>query len=407
MTGESNAAVEPLFDLACAACGETYPRAGFPAVCSLCGGFWKHGEGFAWRPPGAAGGLRRWAAALGLEPDELPDRPLSSPPGLYALDGGGEGTAAGREPGVPAAAVAPAVWICQQGSAPSGTYKERGAEVMVAAARRRGVRELFLDSSGNAGIAVARAAAERGIRCTVLVPATTAAGKIERIRAAGGHAEVVPGDRDATHRAAAGWRRRLPYAAPFFQPSFLAGVATLAWDLAGGLGAPLPEHWLLPAGNGPLLLGLALGLSRLHRAGLIGRLPALHAVQLAGYAALAPGGPGEAAPGPPTAAGLAIAHPPRRADLLRALEASGGDVTRVSEEAIAAARRELAGRGWTADPTGAAAFAGYRLRGDLQGLAAARPKASPPAAPALTAEAASRRAPACLVIVTSREAELE
>ncbi|HEY6320763.1 MAG TPA: pyridoxal-phosphate dependent enzyme [Thermoanaerobaculia bacterium] len=350
----------PLFASVCAACGEAYPAAGLPAACPVCGGCWRFDEGFAWRPPDAAApGLRRWAEALGLDPGELPARAVASAPRLHAPAGGSG-----------------AVWICQQGSAPAGSYKERGAEVMAAAARRRGVSEMFLDSSGNAGIAVARAAHARGIRCTVLVPATTPAVKLERIRAAGGEVEVVPGDRDATHAAAERWRGRLPYAAPFFQPSFLAGVATLAWDLAREIPAPLPEHWLLPAGNGPLLLGVALGLSCLQRAGLIGRLPALHAVQLEGYAALAPGGPGTARPGPPTAAGIAIARPPRRADLLRRIEETGGTVIRVSEEEIAAARSELAGRGWIADPTGAAAFAGYRRAG---------PRGS------------------CLVIVTSRE----
>src|ERR1700674_2635422 len=263
----------PLFSLACAACGDAYPDTGFPETCLLCGGFWRYGDGFAWRAPAeaagaaaaTAGSLRRWATGLGVDTEGPAARSLASPPGLYAPeDGAGE------------------VWVCQQGSAPTGSYKERGAEVMAAAALRRGQREIFLDSSGNAGIAVARAAAARGIRCTVLVPETTPAIKIERIREAGGQVEVVPGDRDATHAAAQEWRRQLP-----------------------GEGGDT-EHWLLPAGNGPLLLGLSLGLSRLTRAGVIGSLPALHAVQLDGYAALAPGGPGEARPGAPTAAGIAI-----------------------------------------------------------------------------------------------------
>jgi threonine synthase len=395
MTAGSRDLGSPLFDLACAACGGAYPDRGLPAVCPLCGGFWRFGDGFAWQPPAGDSGLRRWAPALGLDPGELPARALASPPGLYAAAGvGGETRGADAEGGEDGAAE---VWICQQGSAPAGSHKERGAEVMAAAAVRRGVRELFLDSSGNAGIAVAQAAAARGIRCTVLVPASTPAVKIERIRAAGAHAEVVPGDRDATHAAAAEWRRRLPYAAPFFQPSFLAGLATLAWDLAAELGTPLPRHWLLPAGNGPLLLGLSLGLSCLARAGIIGRPPALHAVQLEGYAALSPDGPGAARPGAPTAGGIAIAHPPRRADLLHAIDATGGDVTRVTEEEIAAARRELAERGWTADATGAAAFAGYRRRPELQGG---------PAGPLAAGAGARRRSPSCLVIVTSREEQL-
>ena len=380
----------PLFDLQCAGCGEEYPESGLPAACPRCGGCFAYRDGLAWRGATGDPGLRRWAPALGLAPDELPAHALAGPPALFAPgDGGG------------------AVWICQQGSAPAGSHKERGAEVMAAAAHRRGVRELFLDSSGNAGIAVARAAAARGIRCTVLVPESTPARKLERMRAAGAAVEVMRGDREAAHAAADERRRRLPYAAPFLQPSFLAGMATLAWEIAAEIGTPLPEHWLLPAGNGSLLLGLALGLDCLERAGIAGRLPALHAVQLEGYAALAAEGPGAARPGPPTAAGVAIARPPRRADMRRAIAASGGDVTRVSEEEIAAARRELAEQGWTTDPTGAAAFAAWRRRPDLRRGAEGGPGSPDGQGGPGPAASASPGRPTCLLIVTSREEGLD
>ena len=346
----------PLFDARCPGCALSYPQDGFPAVCPRCGGFWEAGPNLCWREAAStAPGLRRWAAALGLQPEELPDRSISRLPGV--LEG---------------------AWIAQQGSAPTGSYKERGAEVMITAARRRGVDEVFLDSSGNAGIAVARACSERGLRCTVLVPETTPEIKKERSRRWGAHVETIPGNRDSAHEAAKEWARRVSYAAPFFQPSFVIGVATLAWDLSVDVRGPLPRHWLLPVGNGPLLLGIGLGLEVLRRAGRIDRLPVLHAVQLEGYASLHPEGSGLQPAGPPTAAGIAIAHPPRRADLLALLERTGGDVTRVGEEEIADARRRLAAAGWLADPTGAAAFAGYLKRPDL------------------------RNEP-CMVIVTSRE----
>jgi threonine synthase len=338
----------PLFDLRCSRCGTPYPESDFPAFCPACEGFWEPAwspDGLQWREPRPEErGLRRWADALGLDPAELPDREISRPPGRVGN-----------------------AWIAHQGSPPAGSYKELGAEVMVAAARRRGIRELFLDSSGNAGIAVSRASSERGIRCTVLVPETTPELKKERSRRWGGTVETIPGDRDATNRAALEWRRRMPYAAPFFQPSFQMGVATLAWEIWLARGGSLPRRWLLPVGNGPLILGLRIGLETLRRAGKIDRLPALHAVQLEGYASLHPEGPGTAAPGSPVAGGIAIGNPPRRADMRAAVEETGGDVTRVSDEEIAAARRKLADAGYRADPTGAAAYAGWLKRPELQG----------------------------------------
>lgn len=299
-----------------------------------------------------APGLRRWAAHLGLLPDDLPARELDRP--LARLDG---------------------AWVAQQGSSPRGTYKERGAEPLAALIARRGLSEVFLDSSGNAGLAVAAACGARGIACRVLVPAATPADKLERLAAAGARVEVVPGDRQATYEAAQALRGRLPYASHIFQPAFHAGLATLAWDLdreltaarAGGASAGAEaglERIVLPAGNGSLLLGLRAGCERLVAAGRLPRLPALHAVQLAGYASLAPE-PGLRAPGPPVAAGVAVADPPRQEEMARAISASGGDVTVVGEEEIAAAREELAVRGFATDPTGAAAWAGLARRPDL------------------------------------------
>lgn len=333
----------PLFDLRCARCDAPYPAAGLPATCPACGGFWAP-PALVWREPLPLPGLRRWAHVLGLDPAELPERELGRPPELLF-----------------------GAWVLQQGSAPSGSYKERGAEVMLAAALRRGLPEIFLDSSGNAGIAVARAAAERGVRCSVLVPASTPGTKRRSIERWGGTVVVVRGDREATAASAASWRSRLPYASHVYQPAFHAGVATLVWDLYEQLEGKLPGRWLLPAGNGALLLGIGIGLEALRRAGRIEELPALSAVQLEGYAALHPEGPGERAPGPPVAAGIASVDPPRRAEMLEWIARTGGDVTRVSEEDIAAARTELTGRGFPADPTGAAAWAGLGRRLDLHG----------------------------------------
>lgn len=332
-------------DPACFRCHAPYPEARLPDRCPACEGLWVYPDGLSWARPGEGSGLQRWAGALGLDPDELPDRELGWGPRV--LQG---------------------VTLVQEGSSPRGTFKERGAEVLAAVCARRGLRQVFLDSSGNAGLAVAAACAARGIACRVLVPASTPEGKLRRIEAAGGTVEVVPGDRRAAAEAARELRRSLPYASHVYQPSFLAGVATLAWELEEALGRGI-ERIVLPVGNGSLLLGLGLGLDALVAAGRLEALPALHAVQLAGYAGLGAEGPGEPAPGPPTAAGIAVAEPPRSAEMGRRIAGSGGDVTVVTEVEIAAAREVLAALpegGLPTDPTGAAAWAGLEKRPDLR-----------------------------------------
>ncbi len=339
----------PLFTVQCSRCAGPYPATGLPPVCPRCGGFWAWRDppdGLAWRPPAGApyaSGLAAWSAAFGLDPGELPTRPPGRPP-THLGD----------------------VLVAHEGAAPRGSFKERGAEVLAAACRRRGLREVFLDSSGNAGLAVAQATRDRGIACRVLVPETTPADKIARIEAAGARVEVVPGDRAATARAARALVGRQPYASHVVQPFFQAGVATLAWDLAAALGGAGIERLLLPVGNGSLLLGLALGFDRLRAAGRLSRPPAFHAVQLSGYASLAPGGPGNRSAAPPRAAGIAVERPPRREEMAAAVTAGGGDVTVVDEEEIAAARTELAVAGYPTDPTGATAWAGLAKRPELR-----------------------------------------
>jgi len=353
--------VIPLFDLACTRCGQPYPGGpeddaetrssgqGLPAACPDCGGTWEYGSGLAWMPPARLPGLRAWAPVFGLRPEELPDRSLARP--VIRL---GDSL------------------VSQHGSSdpPGGSFKERGAEVLAAACARLGLREVFLDSSGNAGIAMARAAADRGIACRVLVPESTPRKKLERLEALGAAVEVIAGDRRATYEAAQTLRQDLPYASHIVQPFFRAGVATLAWDLVSELeesSAGSIEHLLLPAGNGSLLLGVALGFDRLRHAGQIERSPRLHVVQLSGYASLAPDGPGVRGSGPPAAAGIAIEAPPRRAEMAAAVERSLGDVTVVTDAEIEQAWNELRREGVATDPTGATAWAGLKRRPELAG----------------------------------------
>lgn len=348
---------EALAGAACLACGTAYPDgfgSGLPHLCPACGGFWGFPGGIPWRPPHPparqGSGLRRWSPALGLDPAELPDRELGRGPEVV------EGVAVFHEGSSP---------LDPTGSGSAGSFKERGAEVLAAVCARRGLPEVFLDSSGNAGLAVAAACAARGIACRVLVPASTPEEKLRRIEAAGGVVEVVPGDRRAAAEAARELAESLPFASHVYQPAFHAGVATLAWEVAEALDGGV-ERVLLPVGNGSLLLGLAAGFEGLVAVGRLHALPALHAVQLAGYAALAPEGPGEPTPGPPTSAGIAVTDPPRREELARRIAESGGDVTVVTDEEIAAARKTAERRGLPTDATGAAAWAGLVKRPALR-----------------------------------------
>jgi threonine synthase len=251
---------------------------------------------------------------------------------------------------------------------PTLSFKDRGAVVLLASAVQRGASALVADSSGNAGSAIAAYAARAGLPCTVFVPERTSPGKQRQIRAYGAAIQLVPGDRTATTEAAidAVVTGGAMYASHIYDPYFLQGTKTYAFELWEQLGAA-PEALILPVGNGTLLLGAARGFRELHAAGLIERQPALIAVQSERCAPLARAwAAGATDPAPvdaeeTVAEGIAIPRPPRGAQILAAVRAGGGCIVEVAEEAIAPARTELAGRGLFVEPTAALTWAAALL----------------------------------------------
>ncbi len=241
---------------------------------------------------------------------------------------------------------------------PTGSFKDRGAAVLVAAAAGAGHRSLVADSSGNAGAAMAAYAARAGLAAEVFVPSGTSAGKLGTIAAYGAAVRVVDGTRAA---AAAAAQRRVDseeafYASHVYQPLFTQGTKTLAFELWEQLDGSVPDAVVVPAGNGTLVLGAWLGFADLVAAGVADVIPPIVAVQAERCAPLA----GLLPSGPTVAEGIAVAAPPRADAVRHAVEASGGAVITAAEDDILPAAAELARAGIRVEPTTAATLAGWR-----------------------------------------------
>ncbi|MFJ6488534.1 threonine synthase [Streptomyces californicus] len=172
---------------------------------------------------------------------------------------------------------------------PTLSFKDRGAVMLGELARRLGPDRVVADSSGNAGTSFAAYCARAGLPCTVYVPEGTSAKKTEQIRAHGARLVTVPGGREATARAAraAADEPGVFYASHVFNPYFLHGTKTYAYELWEDLGGRLPEALAVPVGNGTLLLGVALAVAELDALGLITARPRLIAVQAEAVSPLA------------------------------------------------------------------------------------------------------------------------
>ncbi len=268
---------------------------------------------------------------------------------------------------------------------PTGSFKDRGAVLLAALAKRLGVARLIADSSGNAGSAVAAYAARAQIPCEVYVPAATSAGKVAQLRAYGATVHQIPGNREDTADAAAGDADRPGtfYASHVYHPFFLHGTKTYVFELWEQLGGALPGTLVLPVGNGTLVLGAYLGCRELLGQGLITALPRIVAVQAAGCAPLARAfaqgltEPAEVISEGTVAEGIAIARPARGAQILAAVRGSGGTIVTVTDDQVHVAHRALARAGLYAEPTAAVCWAAVRA-----GLAdvGARPGGGPQAA---------------------------
>ena len=247
---------------------------------------------------------------------------------------------------------------------PTGSFKDRGMTVMVSYLRSCGLASVLEDSSGNAGASLAGYAAAAGMHCRILVPETASYPKIAQIAAYGADVVTVRGSRQDVADAAVAQSAEIFYASHNWQPFFVEGTKTLAYELWEQLGFRAPDHVIVPLGYGSNILGCARGFEELRRNGEIATVPRLYGVQAencAPYHAAWRAGSDALVPTrimPTIAEGIASSQPTRIKEVLAAVRDTGGDIVAVSEADIVTALGALAKRGLYVEPTSAAAAAG-------------------------------------------------
>jgi threonine synthase len=246
---------------------------------------------------------------------------------------------------------------------PTGSFKDRGTALMLNHLIEAGVGPIHEDSSGNAGASLAAYAAAAGLPCRIYVPAAAPVAKLVQIAAAGAELYRVAGSREAVTEAALAAAGESFYASHNWQPFFIEGTKTLAFELWEQLGFRVPDNILVPTGYGSNILGLERGFGDLARRAEITARPRLFAVQAANCAALAAASAGGAdrwvpfAASPTMADGIATLRPVRIAQVLAALRRSSGGVAAVAEAEIGPALAALGRLGLFVEPTAATAAA--------------------------------------------------
>lgn len=252
---------------------------------------------------------------------------------------------------------------------PSGSFKDRGAQMVVSVLRHLGVSSVVEDSSGNSGAALATYAAAAGIGCTIVIPRSSRGPVAKQIARTGARLVRVPGPRIRASETA--WRLagELYYASHIYNPIFYAGISRMADELVSQ--DAVPNTIVLPVGSGTLLLGLYHGFRR-H-----GLQPRLVAAQIAGtqpvvteFRERSAAGASERGPDNPrtrsrsdarmaarVAPGIATAHPARLHEIVDAILQTAGHACSVEPDAVMRAQEVLAGRGIYVESTSAVAVA--------------------------------------------------
>ena len=250
---------------------------------------------------------------------------------------------------------------------PSGSFKDRGVNAMVNQLISMGAKKMVEDSSGNAGASLAAHAARFGIKAQIYVPAYASPHKLTQISIYGVEVKTIPGPRKAAEDAAKVCASpEVAYASHAYNPAYLAGQTTAAWEMWEQLGKETPDWIFCPVAQGGQFLGLWFGFKRLLSAGLIDRLPRLVAVQSAMIAPIYNAWmqglnyvPGVEPNGTTIAEGVAIAKPARGGRILQAIRETGGEILAIGELDIIKAQNKLAHLGFYIEPTSALAAAGF------------------------------------------------
>ncbi len=341
------------FHLFCVDCGHQHDNSAYRLYCDQC-----HGLLDVTYDAPATAEARIVPEALGTA-RFLPMLPIRDPSNLVTM---GEG----NTPVVPLPAVGKMLGLHSlygkmEYFSPTGSFKDRGNTVQVSVLKDTGVTEVADPIGGNAGHSFAAYCARAGIKLYGFADvAKRESRKVHAIELHGVEMHWVGPGRTAQVEGARNFAEDkgillMDYGTNIY---FVEGLKTMAYEIAEQMD-PLPDHIIVPVGNGSIYHGLFKGFQEMVADGRVSRMPKLHGVQtqetqpfvaaFEGREWTPPSGPPKSAAG-----GVSVPNPPRPQALVQAARESGGSAVAVSEEKILSWQRHLAAlEGIILEPTSA------------------------------------------------------
>ena len=266
----------------------------------------------------------------------------------------------------------PNLYLKDDGANPTSSFKDRASWLVSAAAKKFGINEITLASTGNAGSSMAGIGAAAGQHVNLFLPESAPKAKLVQALQYGARVFRVKGNYDKAYdmslsytRTKGGMNRNTAY-----NPLTIEGKKTVSLELFGQLGRG-PDVVFVSVGDGCILAGVYKGFKDLLQLGYIAAMPKIVGVQAETSNALFRAfhtGVFDNIPTSTVADSICVDVPRNGAHALSLLKAYGGEMMVVADQEIIEAQSELSRTtGLFTEPAGAAAYAG--LKKAIGGLA--------------------------------------
>ncbi|RST76979.1 threonine synthase [Siminovitchia acidinfaciens] len=180
------------------------------------------------------------------------------------------------------------LYMKDEGMAPTGTFKARGAAVGVSKAKELGVKGLVMPTNGNAGAAWSVFSSRAGIKSVIIMPKDAPAMIRSEVAAANSNLFLVDGLISDAGRIAAKAAAdfQLYDVSTLKEPYRIEGKKTMGLEIVEQLGWETPDVIIYPAGGGVGLIAIHKAFKELEKLGWLnsGRMPRFVAVQAEGCA---------------------------------------------------------------------------------------------------------------------------
>jgi threonine synthase len=348
--------------LECSGCHTIVSPDGLRTVCADCGSPWlvRYERTI---PPRSEAALAASERSMWRYRDFLPLRPGEQP---VTLGEGGTPLLRAHRLAERLGVDGP-LWIKDEATNPTGSFKARGLAAAVTRASLAGAHRFVLPTAGNAGVAAAAYGARAGIPVRVYAPKDTPKPLLAQMAAYGAEVETVDGhigDCGRLSRAHAAESMAFDLST-LREPYRIEGKKTLGLEIAEQLDWRLPKVIIYPTGGGTGLIGMWKAFRELIAAGWVeGPAPRLFSVQAVGCSPVVRAVEAgldacEPFPNPVTvAAGLRVPGPLGGALMLRGIRDTGGGAVSVTDAELLEGAALLASlEGVDACPEGGAAVA--------------------------------------------------